>query len=148
MTNQFMSIAISEAKQAAKDGEVPVGAVIVKDCNVIAAAHNLCEVNKNSLAHAEILVINRAMELLDTSRLDNCELYVTLEPCAMCCGAISHARLKRVYFGAYDKIGGCVVSNLHSFDSPSPLARIEYYCGIMEDECSRILTDFFKNIRK
>lgn len=147
MKNEFMLAAIEEAKKAYSRGEVPVGAVIVKDGNIIAKAHNTCEEEKNSLRHAEVSAINCAMSYLNNSRLDGCDLYVTLEPCAMCCGAISHARLSRLYFGAYDRERGCVVSNMHCFDVPSPLFNIEYYCGIMEDECSALLSSFFKEIR-
>lgn len=147
MKNGFMIAALCEAEKAAESGEVPVGAVVVKDGKVIAAAHNTCETECNSLRHAEVIVIDRAMSYLKAPRLDGCDLYVTLEPCAMCCGAISHARLSRLYFGAYDKERGCVVSNMHCFDAPSPLFNIEYYCGIMEDECSALLSDFFKRLR-
>ncbi len=147
MINEYMQKALYEAVLAAQEGEVPVGAVIVKDGEVIASAHNLCEAEGSALKHAEVLAIERAEKALGEQRLDGCDLYVTLEPCAMCCGAISHARLSRVYFGAYDKIGGCVVSNMNCFDPPSPLRSIEYYCGIMEDECASVLTEFFKQLR-
>lgn len=142
-----MEIALAEAKRAAAEGEVPVGAVIVKNGQVISSAHNLCERDGNSLLHAEVVAINSAMSLLGEKRLDGCDIYVTLEPCAMCCGAISHARLSRLYFGAYDKIGGCVVSNMHLFDIASPLRNVEYYCGIHEDECSSLISDFFGKLR-
>ncbi len=148
MNNEFMQVALSEARLAKAAGEVPVGAVVVKEGQIIAAAHNLCEGKRNSLLHAEVLAIGKAMEVLGSSRLDDCDLYVTLEPCAMCCGAISHARLRRLYFGAYDKTGGCVVSNLDSFGSKSPLLQIEYYCGIMESDCSELLTAFFADLRE
>jgi len=147
MHNKFMQAALEEAKLAATAFEVPVGAVIVKDGRIISAAHNLCEREGNALLHAEVLAINSAMKKLGTSRLEDCDLYVTLEPCAMCCGAISHARIRRLYFGAYDKIGGCVVSKLELFNKKSPLLQIEYYCGIMESDCSAILTDFFSGLR-
>lgn len=147
MQSMFMSAALDMATAAAKCGEVPVGAVIVKDGKIISSAHNLCERDKNPLRHAEIIAIEKALAILGTSRLEDCDMFVTLEPCAMCCGAISHARLRRVYFGAYDKLGGCVVSNLSCFNSPSPLRKVEYYCGIMENECSALLTDFFKGLR-
>ena len=147
MHNKFMQAALEEAKLAATAFEVPVGAVIVKDGRIISAAHNLCEREENALLHAEVLAINSAMKKLGTSRLEDCDLYVTLEPCAMCCGAISHARIRRLYFGAYDKIGGCVVSNLELFNKKSPLLQIEYYCGIMESDCSAILTEFFSELR-
>lgn len=147
MYNEFMQAAIDEAKRAAKMGEVPVGAVIVKDNKIISTGHNLCERENNPLLHAEIVAIDGAIKTLSGSRLEECDLYVTLEPCAMCCGAISHARLKRVYFGAYDKTGGCAVSNLACFSADSPLWHVECYCGIMEEECSKLLTEFFKDLR-
>lgn len=143
-----MQAALVEAKTAASMGEVPVGAVVVKDDAIISAAYNLCETGNNSLIHAEMLALEKAMKSLGDSRLDGCDLYVTLEPCAMCCGAISHARIRRLYFGAYDKIGGCVVSNLHCFGKDSPLLSVEYYCGIMEGECSSILSEFFSRLRR
>lgn len=148
MHNRFMHAALDEARLAAAEGEVPVGAVIVKENKIIAMAHNLCEKEKNSLRHAEIIAIETAMRKLGDTRLEGCDLYVTLEPCAMCCGAISHARIRRLYFGAYDKIGGCVVSNLRCFDKGSPLLPVEYYCGIMERECSAVLSDFFEKLRR
>ncbi len=147
MHNHFMRVAIDMAKAAAALGEVPVGAVVVKDNKIIASAHNECEADNNSLRHAEVVAIERAMYVLGDSRLCDCDLYVTLEPCAMCCGAISHARLRRVYFGAYDKLAGCVESNLRCFDKSSPLHAVEYYCGIMESECAALLKDFFKGLR-
>lgn len=147
MHNHFMRAALSLAESAAALGEVPVGAVVVKDNKIIASAHNECEADNNSLRHAEIIAIERAMQKLGDSRLSGCDLYVTLEPCAMCCGAISHARLRRVYFGAYDKLAGCIESNLRCFDKSSPLSDVEFYCGIMESECSELLKEFFKNLR-
>ena len=143
-----MQAALEEAKIAAECGEVPVGAVVVKNGKIISSAHNLCEETGNPLMHAEVIAISRALEEVGEKRLDGCDLYVTLEPCIMCCGAISHARLSRLFFGAYDGIAGGVVSAAHSFNSPSPLIKVEYYCGIMENECSALLGDFFKNLRK
>lgn len=146
-TNKHMTTAIEQAYLAASIGEVPVGAVVVKDDRIISAAHNMCERNHNPLLHAEILAIERAVSVLGDMRLEGCDMYVTLEPCAMCCGAISHARLNRLYFGAYDRQAGAVVSNMHCFDKPSPLLKVEYYCGIMEEQCAKLLTDFFKSVR-
>lgn len=146
MHNKFMNAALLEAKKAKDSGEVPVGAVIVKDGEIIARAHNLCETHKNPMLHAEVVVISRALENQEDMRLTDCDLYVTLEPCVMCCGAIANARIRRLYFGAYDKQAGGVVSNFNLFDKPSPYST-EYYCGIMENECSEILTEFFRNLR-
>ena len=148
MQNEFMLAAIAEARHAAECGEVPVGAVVVKDGRVIAAAHNLCESKGNALLHAEVIAIDKACRVLKSSRLDDCDMYVTLEPCAMCCGAISHARIRRLFFGAYDRLAGCVESNIQLFSSGSPLRYVEYYCGLMENECSEIISDFFKKIRR
>ncbi len=146
MHNKFMEAALAEAQKAKECGEVPVGAVVVKDGEVIARAHNLCETHKNPMLHAEVVAIEKALNTLGCMRLENCDLYVTLEPCVMCCGAISNSRIRRLYFGAYDKIAGGVVSKFRLFDKPSPLGT-EYYCGIMENECSKILTDFFRSLR-
>lgn len=146
--NKYMETAIDKARLAARLGEVPVGAVVVKGDEIISSAHNMCETDNNPLLHAEILAIERAVRTLGDMRLDGCDMYVTLEPCAMCCGAISHARINRLYFGAYDKKAGAVVSNMHCFDMPSPLFKVEYYCGIMEDKCAQLLSDFFKSVRQ
>lgn len=147
MINPYMEQALLEAKKAARDGEVPVGAVIVKSGNIIARAHNLKETDNNALAHAEVIAIDEACKKLGTWRLDDSELYVTLEPCPMCAGAIINSRLKAVYFGAYDsKAGACgsVVDLLkRGVFNHSP----DVYSGIMEDACQSILTEFFKNLR-
>lgn len=141
MYNKYMNIAIEEAKKALNTGEIPVGAVIVKDNIVIARGHNTRENIKNSLAHAEISVINTACRELDNWRLDGCDMYVTLEPCPMCCGAILQARIRNVYFGAYSLESGCMgtVVNLPKLLKNSSLT---VYGGIMEDECTKLLTDF------
>lgn len=141
MYNEFMSIAIEEAKKAAVKGEIPIGAVIVKENKVIAKAHNLRESLKNALCHAEISAINSACKEIDNWRLDGCDMYVTLEPCPMCCGAILQARLRSVYFGAYSLETGCMgtVCNLPGLMKNHSL---EVYGGIMEDECKKLLTEF------
>lgn len=144
MFNEFMSIAIEEANIALSKGEVPVGAVIVKNGNVIAKAHNMRENAKNSLAHAEIIAINKACEILGDWRLSGCDMYVTLEPCPMCTGAILQSRLQSVYFGAFSKDSGCMgtVANLPAILKNSSITT---YGGIMEDECSKLITTFFEN---
>ncbi len=142
-----MTAALYEARLALKEGEVPVGAVVVKDGEIIARAHNLRESDKDATAHAEMVAIRRACAYLGDWRLDGCDIYVTLEPCAMCSGAIRQARLRRLFFGAYDKSYGCVVSAAQYLDKPKGLSVPEYYCGIMEDECSKLLDDFFKDAR-
>ena len=139
--------AIELAKVAADEGEVPVGAVVVKDGEIIATGRNRRESEKNALCHAEIEAINNACKALGGWRLFQCELYVTLEPCPMCAGAIINSRIKSIYFGAYDQKAG-------SFGTIADFNRIPYkhkpevYGGIMESECKALLTDFFKSLRK
>ena len=147
MNKEFMKLAIFQAKLAADKGEVPVGAVIVKNGEVIAKGHNLREEKQNALSHAEIEAINLACKKLGTWRLDDCELYVTLEPCPMCTGAIINARIKTVIFGAYDSKMGCMDSVINLCDYPFN-HRPEIYGGIMEDDCLNILQNFFKNLRE
>lgn len=146
MKREFMQMAILEAEKAAKMGEVPVGAVIVKNGEVIAAGYNQREKKQNALSHAEIEAINTACQKLGTWRLDDCEMYVTLEPCPMCTGAIINARIKTVIFGAYDSKMGCMDSVINLCDYPFNHCP-EIYGGIMEDECLGILQNFFKNLR-
>ncbi len=146
MNKEFMKLAISEAKKAFNEGEVPVGAVIVKNGEVVATAHNRREQLQNALSHAEIEVINLACKKLESWRLDDCELYVTLEPCPMCTGAIINARIKTVIFGAYDSKMGCMDSVINLCDYPFN-HKVEIYGGIMEDECLNVLQDFFKKLR-
>lgn len=146
MNKEFMKLAIAEAQKAAEKGEVPVGAVIVKNGEVIAAGHNLREEKQNALSHAEIEAINLACQQLGSWRLDDCELYVTLEPCPMCTGAIINARIKTVIFGAYDSKMGCMDSVINLCDYPFN-HHPEIYGGIMEDECLAVLQNFFKKLR-
>ena len=141
-----MKLAIYEAQKAAEKGEVPVGAVIVKNGEVIAACHNRREEKQNALSHAEIEAINTACQKLGSWRLDDCELYVTLEPCPMCTGAIINARIKTVIFGAYDSKMGCMDSVINLCDYTFN-HRPEIYGGIMEDDCLAVLQKFFKNLR-
>lgn len=145
--NDFMKIAIKEAKKAYFKNEVPVGAVIVKDNIIIAKAHNLRESKNDSLAHAEILAIRKACRKLKSWRLDGCSIYVTLEPCLMCAGNISQARIKKVYIGAMDPKNGVVGSVTNVFDL-NLTHKVEYEFGIKSDECSKLLSDFFKELRK
>lgn len=146
MNNEYMNLALKEAKKAYKKLEVPIGAVIVKDGKIIARAHNLREKKQSSLAHAEILAIKEACEKLESWRLDGAELYVTLEPCAMCAGAITQARIKKVYFGAKDEKNGCVGSIANIFDDIKTTHKVEYEY-IENKECSDILSNFFKELR-
>lgn len=147
MYNKFMEQALALAKEAYDEGEVPVGAVIVKDGEIISTGRNRRETSKNALSHAEIEAINKACEKLGGWRLWECDIYVTLEPCPMCSGAIVNARIPNVYFGAYDKNFGCCGSTLNILEMPNSF-HPHFEGGIMEDECSKILTDFFKNLRK
>lgn len=145
--SKFMKEALLEAEKAFEKGEVPVGAVIVKDGVVIARAHNLKEKNKNPLHHAEILTIKKASEGLSAWRLSDCDMYVTLEPCVMCAGAILNARIKNLYFGAYDfKLGACF-SNDNIFKTNREISKTEVYGGIMEKECKKIIDSFFLKLR-
>lgn len=143
---QFMEAALALAKEAFDDGEVPVGAVVVKDGNIIATGRNRREKGKNALYHAEIEAINNACTALGGWRLWQCELYVTLEPCPMCAGAIVNARIPSVYFGAYDEKNGCCgsVADILSLENGFHPA---YEGGVMEQECAKILRDFFKKLR-
>ena len=141
-----MKKAIALAMEREKEGEVPVGAVIVKNGEIIACGRNRRETEKNALCHAEIEAINNACKALGGWRLFGCDLYVTLEPCPMCAGAIINSRIKTVYFGAYDNKAG-------SFGSVADFNRIPYNHkpeiieGVMEEECSKLLSDFFKKLR-
>ena len=143
---KYMKHALGRAKTCVKHGETPVGAVIVKDGKIIAGGRNKREFGKNALYHAEISAINAACKKLGGWRLHECDMYVTLEPCPMCAGAIINSRIRNVYFGAYDKKAG-------SFGSIIKLAELPYnhkpnVCGgILEKECAGVLSDFFKELR-
>jgi tRNA(adenine34) deaminase len=143
--NKFMELALKEAKKAYSKKEVPVGAVIVKDDEVIAKAHNLRERKNTSLAHAEILAIEKACKKLKSWRLDGCTMYVTLEPCLMCAGAITQARIKKVVIGALDEKNGVVESIANVFDIKTT-TKVEYEIE-NDEECSSILSKFFKELR-
>ena len=147
MNKEFMQAAINEAKIAAQNYEVPVGAVIVKDGKIIAKGRNMREEKQNALSHAEIEAINNACKTLKSWRLDGCEMYVTLEPCPMCTGAIINSRIKTLIFGAYDSKAGSVDSVVNLCDYPYN-HKVEVYGGICEDECLKILKDFFGDLRK
>ena len=142
-----MRRALEEARKAAVAGEVPVGAVVVKDGVIIAAAHNTPRASKDPTAHAEIAAIRAAANALQNERLDGCELWVTLEPCAMCAGAISHARLAKLVFGASDPKGGAVEHGAKVFDQPQCLHRPEVLNAIGEGEAAELLRAFFKERR-
>ncbi len=144
-----MRRALALARTAAAAGEVPVGAVLVdgKSGDLLAEGHNLVETRHDPTAHAELLVIREAAEKLGQTRLEQTDLYVTLEPCAMCAAAISFARLRRVYFGAYDPKGGGVDHGPRFFEQPTCHHRPEVIGGMEETACAEILRDFFKSRR-
>ena len=144
-----MAAAIEEAEAAAARGEVPVGATIVDSASgaVIAAAGNRIEETNDPAAHAEILALREAGAKIGSPRLTTCDLYVTLEPCAMCAQAIAYARIRRLYFGAYDPKGGGVEHGARIFDQPGCNHRPEVYGGIDETACANLLTAFFRGKR-
>lgn len=142
-----MNAALKEAKKAYEKGEAPVGAVIVKDGKIIARAHNLREIKNDPTGHAELTAIQKAAKKLKAWRLTDCDLYVTLEPCPMCAGAIIQSRIKRVYYGADDSKAGAAGSVINLFENEFN-HKVEVYKGIMEEECAEILKVFFKELRK
>ena len=143
-SSPFMQEALKLAQAAALRGEVPIGAVIVKDGGIIARAHNLTETNSDPSAHAEIVAIRSACETLRSPRLMNCDLYVTLEPCPMCAQAISFARIRRLYFAAADVKGGGVENGARIFNASSCHHKPEIYGGMQEAECAALLKEFFE----
>ena len=145
-TEKYMRQALNEARKAKEKGEVPIGAVIVKDDKIIARAHNLRETKMNSLKHAEIIAIDKACKKIGNFRLEECELYVTVEPCLMCAGAIVQSRIKKVHFGAQDEKYGAVVSACNAFDIKSN-HKVEFEQGVLKNECEIIVKDFFKELR-
>jgi len=138
-----MRLALEQARKGAGEGEVPIGAVIVKDGEVVVMAHNQPRTLHDPTAHAELLAIRRAAQRLGNERLDGCELWVTLEPCAMCAGAIAHARIARVYYAAPDPKGGAVEHGSRVFEQAQCLHRPEVYSGMGEAEASGLLREFF-----
>ncbi len=143
-----MKEALKEAKKAYDKLEVPVGCVIVKDGKVIARAHNLKETKFDTTKHAEILAIQKASKKLESWRLIDCEMYITLEPCAMCAGAIINSRIKKLYIGTMDSKTGAVGSKLNLLEDFTFNHKVEVEKGILQEECEVILKDFFKELRK
>ena len=143
----YMKEALKCAKKAAMIGEAPIGAVIVRNGEIIARAYNRRETHKNALGHAEIIAINKACKELGGWRLIGCTMYVTLEPCPMCAGAIINSRIERVVYGAKDKKAGSLGSIVDLFSLPYN-HKPECVSGILEDECSAVLSDFFSKLRK
>ena len=143
----LMKKALVEAKKALKKLEAPIGAIIVKDGKIIARGHNLRETKQDSTLHAEMVAIRKACKKLGTWRLDNCDIYITLEPCPMCAGAIIQSRIKNVYFGAFDPKAGSAGSIINIPENPSFNHRSNITGGILENECATLLKDFFRNLR-
>jgi tRNA(adenine34) deaminase len=142
-----MDLALQLAEEAAAAGEAPVGAVIVEDGEIVAAERNRMRALNDPTAHAEFLVIRKALAKRGTGRLDGCDLYVTLEPCAMCAGAIAHTRVRRVYYGAGDPKAGAVDHGVRLFDSPNTHHHPEVISGIGEKRSSELLKAFFATLR-
>ena len=147
MELKFMQIAIKEALKAKDEDEVPIGAVIVQDGKVLSKAHNIMERTQSATAHAEVLAIQKACKKLKSWRLDDAEMYVTIEPCAMCAGAIANARIKKVYFGAYEKKSGCAVSKFSVLSDSGLNHKVEFKGGIEEEICANIIKNYFKDKR-
>ena len=148
MQQKFMKSALKEAQKAYDKLEVPVGCVIVKDGKIIARAHNLKETKTDTTKHAEILAIQKASKKLKSWRLLDCDMYVTLEPCSMCTGAIINSRIRKVYYGAHDQKTGAIGSVLNLLEDYTFNHKVEYEAGILEQECEKILKEFFKELRK
>ena len=145
---RFMKEALKEAKKAYDKLEVPVGCVIVKDGKIVARAHNLKENKKDTTKHAEILAIQKASKKLDAWRLLDCDMYVTLEPCSMCAGAIINSRIRNLYIGTMDKKTGAAGSVLNLFEDFTFNHKVTVQNGILKEQCEKILKDFFKELRK
>lgn len=143
-----MKEALKEAKKAYDKLEVPVGAVIVKEGKIIARAHNLKETKYDTTKHAEILAIQKASKKLNNWRLIDCDMYVTLEPCSMCAGAIINSRIRKIYIGALDEKTGAAGSVLNLFEDFTFNHKVEVEKGIMQEECEKTIKDFFKMLRK
>jgi tRNA(adenine34) deaminase len=143
----FMDLALQAAQKAAQSGEVPIGCVIVHGSEVIATAGNRTLADRDPTAHAEILAIRQAAAALGSERMVDCDLYVTLEPCTMCAGAISFARIRRLYYGAADEKGGAVESGVRFFGQPTCHHAPEVYSGLGESEAAAMLKDFFRERR-
>lgn len=148
MQEKFMKEALKEAKKAYEKLEVPVGAVIVKDGKVIARAHNVKEGRKDTTKHAEILAISKASKKLESWRLTDCEMYVTLEPCSMCAGALINARVKKLYIGTMDEKTGACGSVFNLLEDYTFNHKVEIETGILQQECETLLKEFFKELRK
>ncbi len=144
MKEKFMRLALKQAKMAEMKDEVPIGAIIVLNGKVIAKGHNLTEKTQIATRHAEIVAIEKACRKLKSWRLDGAELFVTIEPCPMCAGAIANARIKKVYFGAYEKKSGGAESKFDILTNSGLNHRVEFEGGILQNECSEIIKNYFR----
>ncbi|MBO1005496.1 tRNA adenosine(34) deaminase TadA [Pseudogracilibacillus auburnensis] len=145
---KYMILAIEEAKKAEKIGEVPIGAIIVYENNVLATGFNIRETKQKTLSHAELIAIEEANRKIGSWRLEDCTLYVTLEPCPMCAGAIVQSRIKRVVYGAADPKAGCAGTLMNLLDDHRFNHQVQIEKGVLESECSTLLTNFFRDLRK
>ena len=141
---KYMKEALKEAKKAELIDEVPIGCVIVKDDKIIARGHNQRETNQSPIGHAEIIAINKASKKLKSWRLEGCDIYVTLEPCIMCSGAIIQSRINKVYYGASDPKGGALGSSINVLEANNINHHPEVISGVLKEECSSIITNYFK----
>jgi len=144
----FMKEALKQALKAYKKEEVPVGVVIVKDDKIIARSYNQKEMKNSPIKHAEIIAIEKACKKLNNWRLNDCEMYVTLEPCPMCTGAIINSRIKKVYIGAVQEKTGACGSKVNLIEEYKTETKIDSEFGILQDECLKLVQDFFKKLRK
>ena len=148
LDQHFMRIALHDAQSAAAQGEVPVGALVVKDGKIIGSGKNNRETQLIIHGHAEMTALQAAAEVCQSWRLEGCTLYVTLEPCLMCAGAIQQARIERLVFGAKDPKAGAICSKWQVYDEPNVNHRVQWTSGILADDCAKLLKDFFKTLRK
>ncbi len=148
MDEKFMREALRQAKKAKAIGEMPVGAVIVRHGEIISRGYNKRETKKNAILHAEMIAIDRACKKLGGWRLPECEMYVTLEPCPMCAGAILNSRIEHIYFGASDEKSGCCGTRFNLMDMNLCNFKVPVTGGVMEKECKEIIKEFFKDLRK
>lgn len=145
---KYMRAALAEARKGFEKGECPIGCVIVKDGKILVRSHNLKLAKNNCIWHAEVVAIDKACKKLKDWRLTDCDMYVTLEPCTMCSGTIVQARIRKVYFGAYEPKSGAVVSNNDIFDVKNGHNhKVEFEGGILEEECGELMKEFFRNLR-
>ncbi len=145
---KYMKEALKEARKAELIDEVPIGCVIVKDDKIIARGHNQRETKQSPIGHAEIIAINKASKKLNSWRLEGCDIYVTLEPCTMCSGAIIQSRISKVYYGASDLKGGALGSSINVLDAKNINHHPEVISGVLQEECSKIITNYFKAKRQ